>query len=195
MATVSSVSPMTLDSDSIDLLDVGPDGNYEVFYGKVEEKPAMGVYETHIASSLFYPLDHFVRSKQVGRVEAEMLFLLDRNEDVKYRPDLACVLFERWPRDRPIPREEAWNVVPDLAIEVISSRNLATKVVIKIRDYFRHGVRSVWLLYPVEELVYVYDSPTIVRGLTRHDTLESQDILPGFQLPLSQLFEATGTAG
>jgi Uma2 family endonuclease len=193
MATVSSVPPTTLDSDSIDLLDVGPDGNYEVFHGRVEEKPVMGVYETHIASSLSYPLDHFIRSKQIGRLEAEMLFLLDPKEDVKYRPDLAFVSFERWPRDRPIPREEAWSVVPDLAIEVISSRNLATKVVIKIRDYFRHGVRSVWVLYPVEELVYVYDSPTIVRGLTRADTLDSSAILPGFQLPLSQLFEAVGT--
>jgi Uma2 family endonuclease len=189
MATVSSVSPTAIDSDSIDVLDLGPDGNYEVFYGRVEEKPAMGVYQTHIASSLFSPLDQFIRSKEIGRLEAEMLFLLDSKEDVKFRPDLAFVSYDRWPRTRRVPREESWTVVPDLAIEVISARNLATKLIVKLRDYFKYGVRCVWVIYPIEELVYIFDSPTIVRGLTPAGMLASQDILPGFQLPLSQLFE------
>jgi Uma2 family endonuclease len=118
-----------------------------------------------------------------------MLFLLDAANDLKRRPDLAFVSHDRWARNRPVPRTTAWEVTPDLAIEIISPTNLAREVVVKVDEYFRCGVRSVWVVYPVEELVYVYESPTSVKILTRSDRLELPAILPGFQLPLDSLFE------
>jgi Uma2 family endonuclease len=80
-------------------------------------------------------------------------------------------------------------VIPDLAIEVVSRTNLATKVIANVGDYFRYGVRCVWVIYPVEELAYVYGSPTSVQILSREGILDSPAILPGFQLPLGELFE------
>lgn len=119
-----------------------------------------------------------------------MLFLLDPDSGLKRRPDLAFVSYERWPKKQRVPRTPAWGVVPDLAIEVISPSNLAEDVILKLGEYFRAGVRRVWVIYPVEEHFYIYDSLTTVRILTRADRLEDEAVLPGFSLPLSELFES-----
>ncbi len=191
MSTISSLPTTELASGPIDLTVVEPEGHFEVVNGKVVEKPAMGVYETHIASALMCLLGHFIRSNRLGNLESEMLFLLDAANDLKRRPDLAFVSHERWARNRPVPRTAAWEVIPELAIEIISPTNLACEVLVRVDDYFRSGVRSVWVVYPGEELelVYIYESPTSVRILTRSDRLELPGILPGFQLPLDSLFE------
>jgi Uma2 family endonuclease len=191
MSTISSVPTTELASGPIDLTVVEPDGHYEVVNGKVVEKPAMGVFETWFASELFGWLQRSPGIQEHGRVLSEMLFLLDAANDLKRRPDLAFVSHERWARNRPVPRTAAWEVIPDLAIEIISPTNLACEVLVRVDDYFRSGVRSVWVVYPGEELelVYIDESPTSVRILTRSDRLELPGILPGFQLPLDSLFE------
>jgi Uma2 family endonuclease len=166
-----------------------PEGHYEIVRGIVVEKPAMGVYETHIASELFGWLRSSAEVRGLGRLESEMLFCLDAAADLQRRPDVAFVSYQRWPRDRAVPRTTAWDVVPDLAIEIISPSNLASAVLAKVAEYFQHGVRSVWVVYPIEEQVYVYDSVTSVRILTRADRLTVPSILPQFELPLEILFE------
>jgi Uma2 family endonuclease len=139
-------------------------------------------------------LADFLKTHRLGRLESEMLFSLDAAVDLKRRPDLAFISYERWPRDRAVPRTAAWDVVPDLAVEIISPTNLATAVLAKIAEYFQHGVRCVWVVYPVEEQVYVYDSVTSVRILTRADRLAVPSILPQFELPLESLFETESPA-
>ena len=123
-----------------------------------------------------------------------MLFLLDPVNDLKRRPDIAFVSFDRWARNRPVPRTAAWEVVPDLAIEIICPTNLASEVIVKVGEYFRSGTKAVWVVYPIEEQVYVYDSPTSVKILPRYGHLEAPDLLPGFVLPLESLLETADPA-
>jgi Uma2 family endonuclease len=125
MATVTSIAATETTSEPIPPTMGEPDGHYEVINGKFVEKPAMGVFEVWIASELFGWLKGSAVAKNHGRVVSEMLFRLDIEKDLKRRPDLAFVSFERWPKSRPIPRTTAWEIVPDLAIEVISPTNLA----------------------------------------------------------------------
>ena len=166
-----------------------PEGLYEVIHGVVVEKPAMGAFETWIASELFGWLRSSAEVRRLGRIVSKMLFCLDAAAVLKRRPDLAFISYQRWPRDRAVPRTAAWDVVPDLAVEVISPTNLASAVLAKVVEYFHYGVRSVWVVYPLEEQVYVYDSVTSVRILTRADRLTIPSILPQFELPLENLFE------
>jgi hypothetical protein len=58
----------------------------------------------------------------------------------------------------------------------------------KIDEYFQAGVTLVWVVHVEQALVYVYESPTNVRVLSRANTLERGTALPGFRLPLSALF-------
>jgi Uma2 family endonuclease len=89
-----------------------------------------------------------------------------------------------------VAREPAWNVVPDLAVEIVSPTNLAEEMDSKVTDYFQSGVRLVWVFYLDTGRVYSYQSPTHVSILERTDTLEGGEILPDFRLPIVQLYEA-----
>ncbi len=58
----------------------------------------------------------------------------------------------------------------------------------KVAEYFVAGVTVVWVIYPKCQQVHVYESLTDVRGLTRADDLDGGTVLPGFRLPLTELF-------
>lgn len=162
---------------------------FEIVNGKRVELPPMAAYETDIASALLEPLRRHGKINELGRAVAEMLFGLDPEGNLRRRPDVAFVSYKRWPRNRRVPRTVAWEVVPELAAEIVSATNLAEEIVERIREYFRYDVRLVWVVYPTVEQVYVYTSPTQVRILTRADELDGGDVLPGFRLPLTALFE------
>jgi Uma2 family endonuclease len=162
---------------------------YEVVNGQIVESPPMGAYPTWLASVLDRALGPFVRSHQLGRVVVEMLFLIDAGTNLQRRPDVAFVSHERWPADRRVPDDACWEVVPDLAVEVVSPTDRSEDLLATIREYFPAGVRRVWVVFPKEALVYDDESPTRVRILERSETLEAGSLLPGFQLPLTSLFE------
>jgi Uma2 family endonuclease len=161
----------------------------EVVNGERRKLEPMGAFEPVLAWVLSYHLGHFVLQHKLGMVVTENLFVLDAQRNLKRRPDVAFVSYPRWPEDH-VPRSEAWDVVPDLAVEVISPTNLAEEIDDKLTEYFAAGVRMVWVLFPGSGRLYVYRSPEQVTGLDRSDELEGGDVLPGFRLPIAALFEA-----
>jgi Uma2 family endonuclease len=162
---------------------------YEVVDDRVVELAPMGAYGVRIATLLAVRVETFARQHQLGRAVQEMLFDLTEATGRKRRPDVAFVSFDRWPRHRRIPRIDAWEVVPNLAVEVVSRTDSVDSIVDKVAEYFHTGVERVWVVIPSQEQVYVYDSPTSVRILTRTDELSGDPILPHFRLPLVELFE------
>jgi Uma2 family endonuclease len=163
---------------------------YEVVNGRRVEPPPMGILSTRLASRLGRRLGTFADDNGLGDVEVEMLFILDEAEDLQRRPDVAFVSYERWPRSRPVSDDEAaWNVVPDLAVEVVSPTDRDEAGLAKVREYFQAGVRLVWKVYPRERVVHVYETFTTIRVLTRADELDGGEVVPGFRLPLTMLFE------
>lgn len=168
-------------------LSSGDEAPYEMVYGQKKEKPPMGMLENWIVGTLFFWLDSYVRSRRLGKVIAETLFVLDASLQLQRRPDLAFVSRTRWPK--PPMRTNAWDVVPDLAVEVISPTNTADAVVEKIEEYFAAGVHLVWVIYGELQRIYVYESPKSVTILDSGDILEGGETIPGFSLPVATLFE------
>jgi Uma2 family endonuclease len=165
---------------------------YEIIDGQRVELPPMSVYANWVAAQFFGALSLFSERHSIGRYFAQMLFRLPLNRSRNRRPDVAFVTFDRWPKNRPIPAtDNAWEVVPDLAIEVISPNDFADEMMQKITEYFQAGVRLVWIVYPLHRLVYVYESPVRVRGLGHTDELDGGSVLPGFRVPLANLFPQT----
>jgi Uma2 family endonuclease len=148
----------------------------------------MGAFEVDLANSLVEFMRPFARAHRLGRVVSEMLFELPVVNRQR-RPDVAFVSYQCWPRNQRVPSAPAWEVVPDLAVEIVSPSNTAEEVLDKMREYFRAGSKVVWVVWSNAEEVYVYTSPTDIRVLTRSDTLEGDPVVPGFRLPLAQLFE------
>ncbi len=164
---------------------------YEVVDGQVVEQEGMGAYEIRLAMLLAVRLETFAKEHQLGRAVQEMLFDLALPTSRKRRPDVAFVSFDRWPKQRRIPRTEAWEVVPNLAVEVVSPTDRADYVMDKVAEYFAAGVERVWVIFTSQEQVYVYTSTTRVDILSRSETLHADPLLPHFQLPLAELFDDT----
>ena len=133
---------------------------YEVVDDQVVELAPMGAYEVWIATVLVARLAAFVTQHQLGRAVQEMLFDLTVATGRKRRPDVAFVSSDRWPLTRRIPRTEAWEVVPNLAVEVVSRADSVDYIMDKVAEYFQAGVERVWVVFPSQEQVYIYDSPS-----------------------------------
>ena len=161
---------------------------FEVIDGKIEEK-IVGSRELEIASILDQCLGGFARANRLGRVLSEFVFRINIPKDLQRRPDVAFVSHARWPFHRRVPDLPVWDMVPDLAIEVISQSDSAFQVQDKIHDYFEAGVRQVWVIYPKRAEVYVYSSPRQVQIFGIGQDLEGGELLPGFRLPVANLFE------
>ncbi|MCS7167969.1 MAG: Uma2 family endonuclease [Gemmatales bacterium] len=163
---------------------------HEIEYGRRVEVPAMGILAIRLASQIGALLRNYGEMNRLGWHVVEGLFVLDAERDLRRRPDVAFVSAQRWPLDKPLPAQGDAPVVPDLVVEVISPNDTAEKLLTKLLEYFRHGVRLVWVVYPLQKLVYVYTGPTAVRILTEQDELDGGEVLPGFRLQLAELFAA-----
>jgi len=166
-----------------------PDGHYEVVDGQIVEEPPLGAREGCIATTISFLLNQFVREKRLGRVANEVLFTLRAEPRLRRSPDVAFVSAERWPMTKIVLSSAAWEVIPDLAVEVISPTDLASEVQTKIAEYFRAGVRVVWVVYAQQSEVYVYESPREIRAFGRDETVDGGTVLPGFWMPLAEVFE------
>jgi len=171
--------------------DLENDDHYEIIDGQRVELPPMSAESSVLAARLARVLSNHGIERDLGEAHPEILFKLPLQLDRNRRPDIAFVPYSRWPRSRPIPPTNAWAVLPDLCVEVVSPTDHAEEIETKIKEYFEAGVRLVWVVYPRQEQVYVYDSPGQVRRLSRADTLDGGVVLPEFRLPLADLFLQT----
>ncbi|AMV28611.1 hypothetical protein VT84_29675 [Gemmata sp. SH-PL17] len=149
------------------------------------EKP-MGVREPLLAIYLGELIGPLVRRQNLGILTGadgtyELLSGLVR------LPDLAFVSWDRLPGRR-LPDEPVPNVVPDLAVEVLSASNTLGEMARKRGEYFKAGVRLVWEIDPRARTVRIYSSEIAFTDLTGTDTLDGGTVLPGFTQPLAQFF-------
>lgn len=161
---------------------------YELYDGVLVEK-VMGYYESYLAMILGRHLATFVDEHDLGVVagEAGMIRLLPGQVRI---PDVSFVSWERLP-SRQIPREPIPQLVPDLAVEVISKGNTSEEMERKLDEYFEAGTRLVWYVDPQARIVRVYTASKGVVELQEGQTLEGGEVLPGFRLPLARLFRET----
>jgi Uma2 family endonuclease len=163
---------------------------FEIIDGIQVELPPMSIRSTKVANRLNGALLRFTYANDIGEAGMELLFRLPLEKKRCRRPDVAFVSYERWAKGRPIPEDEddAWAVAPDLAVEVVSPTDRAAELMTKIFEYFQAGVRQVWVVYPKERFIQVYESLTRMRGITDVEEIDGGDILPGFRMPIVGLF-------
>jgi len=124
----------------------------------------------------------------VGDVFLNTGFILRRNPDMVRGPDQAFIRADRIAANPP-PEEGFWEMVPDLAVEIVSPRDTASEVQAKVQDYLESGVRLVWVTYPARRQIYVHRPDALIQVLDVRGELEGGDVLPGFRLPLAELWK------
>lgn len=107
-------------------------------------------------------------------------------------PDIAYTSWDRMPNRR-VPVAKVPEVVPNLCVEVLSEGNTVAEMARKLKEYFVAGVDLVWFIDPDERKVRVFTSPDAVTTLGVKDTLTGGAVLPGFAVPVTELFAGLPT--
>jgi Uma2 family endonuclease len=160
---------------------------YELVRGELRTMPPASHGHGGIAGLFHIKLGNYVLEHKLGRVySAETGFLLTRNPDTVRAPDIAFIRQER------VSAQEGpggyWPGAPDLAAEVISPGDLYTEVAEKVEDWLDAGTRMVVVIDPRKRHVTIYRSKTEVEFLTEADTLNGGEVVPGWQLPVAEIF-------
>jgi Uma2 family endonuclease len=178
--------PGTATEADVVRLDGQEDRLCELVDGTLVEK-VMGYDESAIAMAIGHILLAFVGPRKLGIVtgEAGMMRILDRRVRI---PDVAFVSYDRLP-DRRRPKGPIPNLAPDLAVEVLSESNTRREMENKLREYFEAGTRLVWYVDPKARCVDVYTSPTEMTRVSSNEKLSGRDVLPGFEVAVSEVFD------
>ena len=107
---------------------------------------------------------------------------------------MAFISWDRLPHRR-VPAEPIPDLAPDLAVEVLSAGNTATEMARKRQDYFAAGVQVVWEVNPNTRTVEVFTAPDRSTVLHEAQILEGGIVLPGFTVPLQELFSELDLQG
>ncbi len=125
---------------------------------------------------------------KLGKVyiaEPGFVITTSRGQSVR-APDFAFTRQERAPKER---SRQFSRVVPDLVLEVLSPTDTPEAVQDKIQEWLEAGVQVVWVADPEQRTITVYRADGSIETLTENDTLTGEPVLPGFRLPVSEVFE------
>jgi Uma2 family endonuclease len=184
MPSDTQTKPMT----AADLLALPDDEfRYELIRGELRKMAPTGGRHGMIAVDIATALNQHVKANELGRVfAAETGFLLASDPDTVRAPDAAFVRRERIEEIGSM--EGYWPGAPDLAVEVVSPNDPYTEVEEKVIEWLEAGTRMVIVVNPRQEAATVYRSRHDIAVLTEEDTLDGGDVVPGWSLPVQELF-------
>jgi Uma2 family endonuclease len=162
---------------------------FEVVNGVRVELMPMGAFAVTIAFELARILANFAMSRRLGLVCTEALFKIQENPRQERRPDLSFVSRQRMRGELP-PSLGAWDVIPDLAVEVVSPTNTATEIDGKVTEYIDAGVRQVWVLHPESRRLYIHRSRRDVAVFNPEDPIREEELFAGLQFKLADIYAA-----
>lgn len=179
-------APGTATEADVLAIKAGENRLFELIDGTLVEK-GMGYRESVLALAIASALRAFVIPRKLGLVSGPdgMMRLFPQ---LVRSPDVAFVSRARLP-DGHMPKEAIPDLVPDLAVEVLSESNTPREMLRKRQDYFRAGVRLAWVFDPDARTVDVFtepENPTTTLG--SQDVLDGGTVLPGFAARLADLF-------
>lgn len=163
------------------------DRRWEFIDGEVIEVPS-NAYSSAIGALIIAALVAFVKPRGLGTVTGEAAGYTFAG--IHISPDVAFV--SRQKQETP-PIDEQYNpVAPDLMVEVLSPSNKTDR---KLREELERKIRAcaeanvlLWVVDYDPQLVTVYTPGQPVRKFGINDTLTGGNVLPGFSLPVSDIY-------
>lgn len=162
-----------------------PDHRLELVNGKIIVMSPSGYESDEVAAEAIRRLGNWVRPRRLGRVAASSagFRLPNANQDVR-APDASFVLAERL---RQSPRSFA-ELAPDLMVEVKSPTDSIEELASKIVDFLALGTQVGLLIDPETQTVTVYRVGQLALTLSNGDVLTVPDVLPGWEMPIEDLW-------
>ena len=162
----------------------------ELSHGRLVVMSPAGIMHGKVSLRFGRLLGNFVEKNKLGLVVgAETGFILYKNpdedgKDTVRAPDVGFIAASRVPD--PLPDGFA-PFAPDLAVEVISPSETAEEIQEKVNDYLQYGTRAVWLFFSKSKTVVLH-SPDGSKTLHANGTLDGGDVVPGFRIKVSDIF-------
>ena len=176
-------------ADDLLHLPEAPDGRcYELVEGRLYEMPPPGQRHGRVTLKIGILLETHAQQYAVGRaIAGDPGFILAHNPDTVRAPDVAYISYERLPADQEFPLQYN-DIVPELAVEVVSPSDTSREIREKADSWLRAGVQMVWVVYPETRQVAVYLTDRDPLALQSDDTLDGFPALPGFTCRVADLF-------
>lgn len=163
-----------------------PDLHCELVDGRLLPMPMTGHVHGRFVAILGASL--FTYAKESGRglaLVGEVGVYTRHDPDTVRGADAVFISHGRYARRGPTV---FLDTPPELVVEILSPDDRPGESMRKIREYLAVGVDRVWYIDPRRRTVRVHRAPEQVETLEAGDTLRDEEILPGFSLPLSELF-------
>jgi len=166
-----------------ELLAMPDDGmRHELVRGELTTMPPPGVEHGDIAAEIAMQMRMFVKQHKLGKFYVETGYVLATGPDTVRGPDVSFVRNERL-----VKTQKYYRGSPDLAVEVMSPDDRLSEVTAKVAEYLSGGTTVVIVVNPEKQVVWSYTQDN-QRTFTVNDSLEAPDLLPGWSLPLRDLF-------
>lgn len=171
-----------------ELLELEDDGRrYELIRGELLSMPPTGEAHGHVMGKLSHLIWRYLDENPIALLAVgDPGYVLGHDPDILLAPDLALTLVTRLhgeSAERGYPAR-----APDVVIEILSPTDRIGPVNEKVSLYLEAGVRIIWLIDPDRKAITQYAPNQPARLLQSGDTLTAESVLPGFQLPVSDIF-------
>jgi Uma2 family endonuclease len=162
--------------------------HYEIVNGELIDMGNSGALHGYVCSTLMILLGGYIRIQNLGAMFDSSTAFKMKNGN-KRSPDISFFAKERLQGMTELP-SGFLEGAPDLAVEVLSPGNTVEEIDEKIAEYFENGTRLVWVISPTQHYILVYRSAQEPdRLLKSADSLDGEDVIPGFTLPVADLFQ------
>ena len=181
--------PVTVDNfDEVASLPEFADCLVEIIEGEIVTMSLHNPGHGEIVMELGSEIRNYVKQNRLGRVTGgDAAFIMERNEhgrDTIRGLDIAYLSYAKAPE--PLPYRVV-DLVPDLAIEVMSPGNSFVDIRNKVRQLLDIGCPQVWIVVPGDREVDVHSAAGI-STYGEGDTISAGDALPGFEIEVADIF-------
>lgn len=160
---------------------------YEIVDGELVDMGNAGMEHGYVACLLVAEFTTFVRQQKLGAIcDSSTAFTLKNGN--RRSPDISFVSRDRL-QGLSRPPRGFFQGSPDLVVEILSPGNTVEEMHKKIVEYFENETRLVWVIHPEERYILVYYEPEPDRLLHGEDFLDGEEVVPGFSITVSELFE------
>jgi Uma2 family endonuclease len=144
--------------------------------------------ESHADTQKFIVTELTVQGERrgCGKAYGEIGVILWKNPFRVVEPDAAFVKKTSLPLQ--ISPEGYLETIPELIVEVRSKNDTKAYIARKVGDYLDAGAQLVWVIDPDDATAIEHYAGAAAKSLSITDVLECEDIIPGFRLPLRELF-------
>jgi Uma2 family endonuclease len=163
----------------------GP-ARYELHNGRLIARTLQGYTEGSVNTVLMVELKIQGEDRGHGKARATVGVVLRRNPDSLFCPRAAYIANSSLPKRR--SPEGYLETIPDIVLETRGIRDRSNWISEKVPVYLKAGVRVVWVADPKKQTITAYRPKRKPKVFTAKDTLTVEDVIPGFQFPVADVF-------